>query len=298
MLEPVITPNFSIDLYALFTGSFSASANNKAGCQEIFYTLELVSSDATTPYQFGFDLNMNIAGLPSTLESIGTYVMRVKACIMVAGTEVCQPNASLSTSNFEITVNDPCATGAIVSFPWDKPLIARQLEQDSADLAIEIPALTAGGEWPWYSAVERVVGQPVCGPIIYTITYQNGDSQSMVGFDQDGKTIVFAPSLNDAPGLYNFRLTAELTIYGITASQDFTGQVGECLPVIISNVAADYLADDLDVVWGTPMFSAPLTPLLTKYTQEPACGYPMTIMPKIAYSTSTAGYLNLPQYEV
>jgi hypothetical protein len=110
----------------------------------------------------------------------------------VQGSPVCQYPNSLPDSQFTLTVRDPCEEGTIISSNWEKPLVARQLETDATDLTIAIPAF--GGVWPWYSEVAFDLDKPgVCGPIGYSVTYENGDSQDLVRLTEDATTLVFEP---------------------------------------------------------------------------------------------------------
>lgn len=122
----------------------------------------------------------------------------------------------------------------------------------------------AGGVWPWYSSVEKVLGFNACGPMAYSVTFENGTAQYMVTLNSDS-TMIFAPTLVNGPGIYGFILTATMVDYGISKSETFTGEVGDCVPRLDGTIANEMLIDDVPIVWGNPFLQADLSPLMTGY---------------------------------
>jgi len=263
-ITPPDVPNMQLYLYQVMSAPFSASSIDMNGCNQIMYELEFISSTATTPTFVGFDQNGNIGAAPGSLDNIGSYNFILHACIMVGEDKFC--NAPSPSSQFTISIEDPCVTGDVMTFGWTEPLQARQLTEDTLNLSTQIPLDTAGGVWPWYSQVNMDVGASVCGPIDITVTYQDGNPQDMVTF-VDTNTIKFWPTLAHAPGTYNFKMTATLRNYGLQSSQDFVGIVGECLPVINSQAASDALADSVNITWGVTKAAANFGTLLNGYVQ-------------------------------
>ena len=243
-----------------------------------------MNTDANKPATFGFNSNGQIVTTPVSRDNAGLYNFQLKACVQVGLISKCQFSNTLPSSQFTIVIVDPCTLDEIIASSWPDVLYARQLEDDSINLAIVIPR--AGGIWPWYSSVEKVLNFNACGPMAYSVTFENGSVQYMVTLDSDS-TLKFSPTLVNKPGIYGFRLTAILLDYGITKSVPFTGEVGDCVPRLDGTIANAMLTDDVQIVWGNPFLQADLSPLMTGFTQTPNCKYDLVTIPKIWYTNKS-----------